>query len=160
MTRRDPINPTDEAARSLGRRLLGAARHGALAVTDPDGGPPLVSRVAVAAADGAPLILISDLSLHAGALRADPGCSILLGEPAEKGDPLAHPRMTVVARAEPLDKTAWRDHWLARHPGAKLYYDFADFRMVRLVPAAVHLNGGFGRAYRLAPQDLLPLPHG
>ena len=49
-----------------------------------------------------------------------------------------------------------REGWLARHPKARLYVDFADFAFVRLRPEGAHLNGGFGRAYRLEPSDLGP----
>jgi hypothetical protein len=34
--------------------------------------------------------------------------------------------------------------------------DFGDFGFVRLVPQSAFLNGGFGRAVRLAPDDLIP----
>lgn len=156
MTRRDPINQTDEDARSLARRLLDQAGFGALATTDPEGGPaPLVSRVAVTGTNGAALILVSELALHTKGLNVDPACSILLGEPGDKGDPLVHPRMTLVARATEVDKGEYRTLWLSRHPKAQLYFDFADFRMLRLVPQVIHLNGGFGKAYRLTPEDLI-----
>ena len=49
-----------------------------------------------------------------------------------------------------------RDQWLATHPKAKLYVDFGDFGFVRLRPLSAFLNGGFGRAVRLAPDDLMP----
>ena len=62
--------------------------------------------------------------------------------------------MTVVARAVEVEKAALRDVWLAAIPKAQLYYDFTDFRMMRLVPLEVHLNGGFGKAFRLTPDDL------
>ena len=151
--KRDPINPTDDDARSLARSLLTEARYGALAVNGPPA--PLVTRVATVAHNGAPLILVSTLSAHTAALEADPNCSILLGEPGTKGDPLTHPRMTVLARAEAADKAALKPHWLAAIPKAALYYDFTDFRLYRLAPTEIHLNGGFGKAYRLAPTDLI-----
>lgn len=155
MTRRDPVNPTDDEARALARRLIASADFGALAVHAPEGPAPLVSRVAVAAFGGVPHLLISALSVHTAALRANPACSILLGEPGARGDPLTHPRLTYVAEAAPADKAALRDAWLARHPKAKLYYDFADFALIRLEPRAGLLNGGFGKAYRLAPGDMV-----
>ena len=74
-----------------------------LAVLEPRHGHPLASRVGVATdADGAPLILVSHLSAHTPAMLADPRCSLLVGEPG-KGDPLAHPRVTLVCRAERLE---------------------------------------------------------
>ena len=158
--RPDPVRPADEEARALARRLLAGARHGALATLEPGSGHPLASRSAVALdADGAPLLLLSALSAHFGALEADPRCSLLVGEPGE-GDPLAHPRLTVTGVARRLERGApeaarVRERWLAAHPKAALYVDFADFAFWRLEPQRGSLNGGFGRAYRLGPQDLL-----
>ena len=148
-----PIRPTTDEARVLARRLLAEARHGALGVLDPGTGAPVVSRVAVGLHAGEPLILVSALAAHAGALRADPRCSLLLGEPG-RGDPLAHPRLTLLARAEAADKAALRPGWLAQHPKSALYFDFADFALLRLRMGEAHLNGGFGRAFRLGPEDL------
>jgi putative heme iron utilization protein len=152
--RPDPIRPTDDEARALARGILSAARFGALGVIDPDSGGPMVTRVAVGWDGTVALILVSDLSQHTRALAANPACSLLTGEPGPKGDPLTHPRLTLMARAEAADKAGFRAMWLAAHPKAALYYDFADFRMLRLVPQAGHLNGGFGRAFRLTPADL------
>ena len=162
MPERNPINPTDDDARALAHRLLSAARFGALGVIDPQTGAPSVTRVAIGTApDGAPLTLVSDLSSHTPALKAHPACSLLLGEPGDRGDPLTHPRMTLnceatfVAHGGP----GWlelRAHYLAQHPKAKLYIDFTDFSFVRLEVQAVALNGGFGKAYHLTPADLRP----
>ena len=156
----DPVRPADDEARALARSLMGA-KHGALSTLDPDTGWPHVTRVTVAVVQGVPLTLISSLSHHTRALRADPRCSLLLGEPGPKGDPLTHPRMTLLAQArfvspEAPERPALRTAWLERHPKAKLYVDFADFAFVRLDPTGAHLNGGFGRAYRLMPEDLRP----
>jgi len=159
--RRDPFQPVDDTARALARRLLGDARHGALATIDPVGGHPMASRVAVALdADCAPLMLISALSAHSGALDADPRCSLLVGEPGA-GDPLAHPRLTVSGHARRLARDdpshpGLRARWLAVHPKAALYVDFGDFAFWRIEPLQASLNGGFGRAYRLSAQDLRP----
>ena len=157
--RPDPVRPADDAARALARKIALAGRFGALGVIDPATGGPMVTRVAALWDDGAEgpaaLILVSDLSLHTAALGRNPACSLLLGEPGAKGDPLTHPRLTLMTRARPADKAALRAAWLAAHPKAALYYDFADFRLLRLVPHLAHLNGGFGRAWRLAPADLV-----
>ena len=151
----DPIRPTDDDARALARGLIRDARFGALGVREPGTGMPMVTRIAlVPGPDGLPLTLISTLSGHTGALDADPACSLLLGEPGAKGDPLTHPRLTLQARAEAADKAALRDHYLAHYPKAQLYFDFTDFRMVRFAPVAAYLNGGFGKAYTLTPEDL------
>jgi hypothetical protein len=153
----DPIRPTDDEARDLARDLIAGARHGALGVIEPETGAPMVTRVAVVPGpDGVPLTLVSTLSSHTAALDADPNCSLLLGEPGERGDPLTHPRLTLQARAEAADKAALKAHYLGLYPKAQLYYDFGDFRLLRLVPVTAFLNGGFGKAYRMTPGDLAP----
>ncbi len=154
MAKRDPINPTDDEARALAARLLTKARHAALAVLDPETGHPSVTRVAILWHDGAAHTLVSDLSAHTTALKADPRASLLIGEPGTKGDPLTHPRLTLMVRAEEANKAALREIWLGAHPKSQLYYNFADFRMLRLMPISAALNGGFGKAYALTPDDL------
>lgn len=152
----DPIRPTDDAARALARGLIDAARFAALGVLDPETGAPVVTRIALAPGpDGQPLTLISDLSSHTAALRANPACSLLVGEPGPKGDPLTHPRLTLLCQAEPADKAVLKEHYLRLYPKARLYFDFGDFGLVRFRIGSALLNGGFGQAYRLGPDDLL-----
>lgn len=153
------LQPVDEEARRFAKTLLRAARFAALAVLDPSDGAPVVSRVIVSTTmDGRPFFLISNLSLHFAALEADPRASLLLGEPG-KGDPLAHPRMTVTGRAaRAADKDivrSMRHRFLAKHPKSELYVDFADFAFWTLEPERISLNGGFGKAFELKPADLV-----
>ncbi len=152
-----PIRPTDDEARALARDLIAGARFAALAVTAPETGTPMVTRIAlVPDPDGVPVTIISTLSQHTAALAAAPECSLLIGEPGGRGDPLTHPRLTYQARAEPGDKATLRDHYLALYPKAQLYYDFTDFQLWRFRPLAGYLNGGFGKAFHLTPGDMLP----
>lgn len=155
------LQPVDDATRALARRLVRASRHAALAVLEPASGWPLASRTAVATdVDGVPLILVSSLSAHTAALAADGRCSLLLGEPG-RGDPLAHPRITLVGHGRRVDRaeaalhTRVRRRYLARHPKAALYADFGDFAFWRIEPARASLNGGFGRAFELDAADVL-----
>jgi putative heme iron utilization protein len=158
--RADVLRPTDAEAIALARNLLRTASHGALATLDPETGAPLASRVAVATdADGAPLILASMLAAHTGALLVDPRCALLVGEPG-RGDPLAHPRLSVNCRAARLDRDTpdgmrAERRYLNHNEKAKLYAGFADFHYFRLEPEGALLNGGFGRAYALERTDLL-----
>lgn len=154
MTKRDPINPTDGDARRLAHKLLQETRFGALAVSHPDSGAPYVARVAMLWDQGALFTLISTLSTHTKALQKQANCAALIGEPDAKGDPLTHPRMTVIAKAKQADKAAMKDRWLAAIPKAKLYYDFTDFLLFKLEIMGIDLNGGFGKAYQLFPDDL------
>jgi heme iron utilization protein len=155
------LRETDDEARKLARTLLRSARSAAIAVIEPDsGGFPFVSRVLLGIdTDGTPVILVSALSTHTQALSADRRCSLLTGE-IGKGDPLAHPRLTVQCEAEKVgrDSTAHariRERFVRRHPKSALYIDFPDFAFFRLQPVKASLNGGFGRAYVLDGEDLM-----
>lgn len=156
----DPVLPVDDEARHLAKQLMRTARSGALATNDPESGMPFSSLVAVGTdLDGSPIILTSRLSVHTRLLEADPRCALLLSA-IGKGDPLAHPRLTVLAKAERLERSTdenqkIRRRYLMQHPKAELYVDFPDFAFWRLNMAWGSLNGGFGRAYRMGREDLL-----
>lgn len=150
----DPINPTDNDSRALACDLVRSTRFGAIGVVDATTGLPSVTRIALLWHEGGFLSLMSDLSSHSAALRKAPEASLLVGEPGPKGDPLTHPRMTLAVVAREVDKVAHRVFWLGQLPKSQLYFDFADFRMIRFEPLSIALNGGFGRAYQLSPQDL------
>ena len=153
----DPIRETDEEALSLARELS-RETLGALATIDPSTGFPAVSRVSLIVDGGDPVTLVSDLSHHTVAMDADPRCSVLLGTPPGKGDPLAFPRVTVFGEARAVERRTeehlrLREAWLATHPKAALYIDFGDFRFWRLRVARASLNGGFGKAYELTEKE-------
>jgi heme iron utilization protein len=152
----EPDGPTDSFdGAGLAKRLLRTIRSGALATLDAASGHPFASLVTVATdIDGSPLFLMSALSAHRTNLEADPRVSILLAEQG-KGDPLAHPRLTVIGRAERSGEPQVRSRFIARHPKAKLYADFADFAFFRLAVEGAHLNGGFARAMSLTPGHLI-----
>ncbi|MGB6117427.1 MAG: DUF2470 domain-containing protein [Mesorhizobium sp.] len=156
---KDVLRPTDAEAIRLAKTLMRSSRYGAIAVIDKDTGAPLASRVGVASdTDGAPLILVSTLAAHTGAIMADPRCSLLLGETG-KGDPLAHPRISIACRAVKFERGS--DDWaraerryLNHNPKAKLYVGLGDFSFFRLEVEKASLNGGFGKAYALTAADL------
>ncbi|WP_136645564.1 pyridoxamine 5-phosphate oxidase [Tabrizicola sp. YIM 78059] len=158
-TRTDPVQPADAEALRLARDLLSLA-HAALAWTDPDTGMPGISRIAFARdPEAGMLTLVSGLAPHFRALRDRPDCALMLGEVGPKGDPLTHPRLMIRARAAcvaPDDPAlpAIRARWLDRNPKARAYIDLPDFAFFRLTPVSALLNGGFARAFRLAPEDL------
>ncbi|MAQ83881.1 MAG: pyridoxamine 5-phosphate oxidase [Maritimibacter sp.] len=156
----DLIRPTDDEARTLARTLLDTARFAALGVLLPGTGAPMVTRIALARDDrGAPLTLVSSLAQHTGALKENPACSLLVGEPEDRGDPLVHPRLTLQCTAAFVPRPGdlhdrLRATYLRQVPKAKLYIDFGDFTLVRLDMTEGFLNGGFGKAFHLTPQDL------
>jgi heme iron utilization protein len=163
MPGRTPENapqPSDFDPASIGKNLLRTIRAGTLATLDRNTGHPFASLVNVAAdADGSPLILVSRLSTHTANLEADGRASILLAETG-KGDPLAHPRLTVLGamaqvERDSADDARVRRRFLARHPKSELYAGFADFSFWRMNVVSAHLNGGFARAADLKASDVL-----
>ena len=155
-----PIRPTSSEAFQLCKALLSASRFAALAVLHPESNAPYVSRIGfVANKDMTPFTLISTLATHTQALQKNPNCSLLIGEPEECGDPLSHPRLTLIARAhfiaqEASNYDAIRSQYLAVIPKAKLYVDFGDFSFVSFEINRIDLNGGFGKAFRIDPMEL------
>lgn len=143
----------------LARSLLRSIRAGTLA-TLTEAGAPFASLTSVATdIDGAPLILISGLSHHTRHISGDPRCSLLLAQTG-KGDPLAHPRLTVTCTTRRVDRESAegariRRRFLCRHPKAELYADFGDFSFWRLEPVHFFLNGGFARAWDGPASDIL-----
>ena len=150
-----PQKPYDGVAEA--KRLLRTVR-GATLATVTSGGDPFASLVSLATSmDGSPLLLVSRLAAHTGHLVADPRCSLLLS-PGGRGDPLAHPRLTIMGEAcrlEGDERTTARDRFLARHPKAGLYVDFPDFSFWRVALRSGHLNGGFARAASLTALEML-----
>lgn len=149
------ISATDFDPIAEAKRLLRGTRTGSLA-TLTNSGDPFATLVTVATdPGGSPLILISQLSAHTRHLGRDARVSLLLAETGE-GDPLAHPRITITGMAakmaEPETRSAVKARFLARHPKAELYADFADFSFWRIAMEQIHLNGGFARAARF-PAD-------
>jgi hypothetical protein len=146
--------------KALAKSLLRATRAGSLATIDRNTGHPFASLVNVATdSDGAPVILISRLATHTANLEADGRASVLLAS-SGKGDPLAHPRLTLIgafARVarEAAHEPRLRRRFLARHPKSELYAGFGDFAFWRLDVVSAHLNGGFARAADMRAGDVL-----
>jgi heme iron utilization protein len=139
---------------SIAKHLLRTTRAGALATLDRAAGFPFASLVTVATdCDGSPLLLMSRLAAHTGNLESDPRASVLLAQ-GGKGDPLAHPRLTVLGRVFRTDEPRVRSRFLARHPKANLYAGFADFSFWTMEITGAHLNGGFARAMTLSADQI------
>ncbi len=168
MPDRLPENATGAAGSStagfdppaVAKELLRTTRAGTLATLDRNTGHPFASLVNVATdCDGAPVILTSRLATHTANLEVDSRASLLLAS-SGKGDPLAHPRLTVlgafvqIAR-DAADQARLRRRFLARHPKSELYAGFADFSFWRLDMVSAHLNGGFARAADLKAAEVL-----
>jgi putative heme iron utilization protein len=145
----------DAGAIFQGRTLLRAGRAATLATTTH--GQPFAALVTPATApDLAPLLLLSSLSEHTRHLLADPRCALLVAGAAETANPQTAPRLCLTGVAEMVEDAALKARWLAIHPYAALYADFADFGLWRIRPGGALLVGGFARATRLAVAELLP----
>jgi putative heme iron utilization protein len=146
--------------KSVATGLLRTTRAGSLATIDRNTGHPFASLVNVATdVDGSPVILVSRLATHTANLEVDGRASLLLASTG-KGDPLAHPRLTLlgtfaqVARDDRQEPRV-RRRFLARHPKSELYAGFADFSFWRLDTVSAHLNGGFARAADMKAADVM-----
>lgn len=153
------MQPTAEFdASKLTRALLRRRRQGALATLMAGTGDPYCSLVNLAShPDGAPILLISRLALHTRNILADSRVSLMLDERAS-GDPLEGARIMLQGRAEVVAKEELelvRRRYLAAHPSAEGFVDFADFSFYRIAPGGAHLVAGFGRILDLKPEQFL-----
>lgn len=153
------MQPTsDFDASKVTRSLLRRRREGALATLMAETGDPYCSLVNLAShPDGSPILLISRLAVHTRNILADSRVSLMLDERAP-GDPLEGARIMLQGRAEQVGADQLelvRRRYLAAHPGAEGYVDFADFSFFRIVPGGAHLVAGFGRILDLKPQQFV-----
>ena len=96
---------------------------------------------------GRPLFLISKMAMHTQNLKADPRCSLFVGQVATDGDALGAARATLIGTAEPVpqgDIADVREKYLARHENSRYWVDFSDFSFFRLQPIDLYYVGGFG----------------
>jgi len=141
--------------RAAARTLMREARSGALATLMTGSGDPYCSLVNVAtAADGAPLLLISQLALHTKNITADARVSLMLDE-RKAGDPLGGARVMLMGSAAKTDSADAQRRYLARHPDAEMFAGFGDFAFYEVKLKGAHLVAGFGRIVDLKPSDLL-----
>jgi len=146
------------------RRLLRESRWAALATVRED--QPLASWVAFAAEDDFTgcILHLSRLALHTRYLFDNPRAALALSEPdsVTQPDPQRLARVSLqgqmrrVARDMP-DYDSARRHYLARLPEAAVQFELGDFELYRFVIETGRFVGGFGRAYRIGPEDLRAL---
>ncbi|OPF93242.1 hypothetical protein I8G32_00374 [Rhodopseudomonas palustris] len=153
------MQPTpDFSAPKLAKTLLRRRREGALATLMENSGAPYCSLVNLAShPDGSPLLLISRLAIHTRNVLADPRVSLMLDE-RSAGDPLEGARIMLAGRAVPArpdELPLWRRRYLAAHPAAEGYIDFADFSLFKIESSGLHLVAGFGRILDLSPDRYL-----
>jgi putative heme iron utilization protein len=126
-------------------------------------GEPLASMVALVPepAQGTFLLHLSHLALHTRYLLANPKAALALSEPdAERArDPQTLARVSIQGHVEIIDRHSddyalARTAYLAALPAAAPQFELADFYLMRFVPQTARFVPGFGRAHRLAPEEL------
>lgn len=146
------------------RNLLRRARSATLATNlsddasggAPDTGWPYASLVTIACdTDASPILLLSGLSDHTRNLARDNRASLLIEAASGRANPQTGPRVSLLGRVVCSQDERHRRRFLARHPSAKLYANFADFNVYRMVVERAHFVGGFGRAMWLDAGDIL-----
>jgi putative heme iron utilization protein len=155
------MTPDEPRPGDVARRLLRAADRAALATTlagrdDATPAPwPYASLVLLACDhDAAPLLLLSDLAEHSRNIAADARVALLIDGTAGRLDPLTGPRVTLLGTAEKTSDARLQARFVARHPAASLYADFADFHLYRVAVARAHFVAGFGRIHWIAAAEV------
>jgi putative heme iron utilization protein len=150
-SRDEEFQPVREA-----RKVLRSAATGSLATIDQNAYPFASLVIVATTAEGEPLMLLSDIAVHARNLKRNDRASLLLVAPGgENGDPLAGARMTVTGRVVRDDDPDHHRRFLARHEEGAGYADFKDFNFYRLAVETTHLVAGFGRIVSVKRKDLL-----
>lgn len=146
--------PSEAAAEAM--ELLEGARTGTLATLLPDGAPYASLANIATDASGSPVFLLSRLALHTENLRRDRRASLLLRDDrAPGGDVLAGTRVSLIGTIAPRPAGDLRARFLAAHPEAETYVDFADFDFYAMTIDRAHLVAGFGRIVDIPGTDLL-----
>lgn len=116
-------------------------------------GYPVATLTTFALAEKTPLLLLSKLSHHRVNVENDNRASLLIAK-SGKGDPLAHPRVSLIGKVFLAKKDDYREIFLAQHPKSALYIDFADFDIFTFNVETVQYNGGFGKAVSMPYAEL------
>jgi heme oxygenase (biliverdin-IX-beta and delta-forming) len=139
------------------RSLLALERGSLGSLAERDGRLyPFVSLVLPAQAmDSELILLLSDLSDHAKNLQRDARASLLLDGTLELKEPLTGPRLTLIGEVQVSpEQQGDKARYLQIHPEAELYAGFGDFRFYRFRIIEGLFVAGFGRIFRLKPEEL------
>jgi putative heme iron utilization protein len=146
----------EQSNTQLARALLKMGGPATLATLDPAGAPFASYVISAPAEDGSPLLLLSRLAVHTHNLQRDVRASLLMvREPEEGTESLAASRLTLTGRALPDNDPQSLARYLACHPDAARYSEFADFSVYRFEIISGHLVAGFGRIVTLSREGLL-----
>jgi hypothetical protein len=128
-------------------------------------GAPFVSMVVYAlervpTGEISALIHVSKLSPHTRHMEAEPRVSLMVAQAdVGSGNPQELARVTLQGRATivPLGSAEYergRTVYIERLPDAAFLFDFADFRLVRIVLLEARYIGGFAKAFSLSAEQL------
>jgi putative heme iron utilization protein len=95
---------------------------------------------------------LSDLAQHTRNIQKTPRVSLSVCEPDDGGDPQLLARVSVqgelaVVSREQADYARLKQIYLAQLPDAEPLFEFADFRLYRLLPDEVRYVAGFAQAF-------------
>jgi putative heme iron utilization protein len=138
------------------RFLIENAKTATLATAE--NGIPHAALVTVAVRQLRPILLLSQLAIHTRQLQANPACSLLLVGEASGPNPQTTPRLCLTGVAARTESKAARTIFLASHPYANLYVDFADFAFWEIDVTSAYYVGGFGAARQLEVTNLAGNP--
>ena len=151
------MNAANSEHASVGRQARQAARKStkaALATLRETTGAPYNSLVTVAMDQaGCPIFLLSDLALHTKNIKADARASVLFDDTGGLDDPLEGVRVSYMGRIVKSNREEDGQRFLARHPDAEMYSEFADFSFYRFEPEQAHYIAGFGRIFTLEAES-------
>ncbi len=140
-------------------RLMKKERWAALGTIDEDGSP-YVSAAAFALTSSGLLLHLSELATHTRNLMRDPRSSLLVSEPDLGGvDPQELARFTLMGQTEEITREAEGfaaavESYGRRFPEAALRFGFGDFHLFRFVPNKGNYVCGFGKAGRIAGEQI------
>ena len=89
-------------------------------------------------ADGSPIFFMSGLALHTQNIHSDARASLFIQEDTGSA------RITLIGLVQPAEAGDTSKLYLARHPEAEQWQNFADFAYYRLTPEKIYLVEGFG----------------
>ena len=151
------VGPSAAGAEALA--LMRAAERATLATSLARAGIegwPYASLVLVAtAADGSPLLLLSDLADHSKNIAQESRVSLLFDGTLGLAEPLTGARLSLLGRVQETREERHMARFLRRHPSAAAYAKFKDFRLYRVAAEVGHLVAGFGRIHWLAAEEVL-----
>ena len=127
------------------RALVRSRDRAALATAMNKDGWPYASLVMIACdASANPLLMISELAEHTQNILVEDRVGLLIDGTDGLDNPLTGARVTLVGHAAKTTDTDHLNRYIARHPDAALYAEFADFAVYRLEVERIHMVAGFG----------------